>query len=65
MVPKGVEPIPLFQTSSFFVEKDTIDFVGEQYEHFTFDVHMKVRACISVLSFNSGTGQFLKVKDLE
>ena len=42
VVPKGVEPTPLFQTSSFFVEKDTIDFIGEQYRVFTFDVHVSV-----------------------
>ena len=41
VVPKGVEPTPLFQTSSFFMEKDTIDFIGEQYKVFTFSVEVR------------------------
>lgn len=44
VVPKGVEPIPLFQTSTFFAEKDTIHFVGEQCEHFTFDIQVRVHS---------------------
>lgn len=38
-LPHGVEPISLFQTTSFYIDRDSIDFMGgPDGKQFTFEV---------------------------